>query len=550
MKNDIVMPQMGESITNGTITKWHKQVGDTIEIDEILLEISTDKVESEIPSPYSGKIVEILFEEGETIDVGVKIAAVDDDMNAEVSASGSSEAAAPAPAAAEPAQAAPAATGSSDTLEDVVMPQMGESITNGTITKWHKSVGDMIEIDEILLEISTDKVESEIPSPFEGRIEEILFEEGETIDVGVKIASVETDPSKPQGSAGSSAPVASAPAANQAQESAPAASSSQPSPTTKGGRRFYTPLVRNLAKKHGVDLNELAHIEGSGAGGRVNKADFMNFLENRGSAPKAAPAPAATKSAPAAPKAAPAPQASSVPSSTSGRVEVIPMDNMRKAIAKNMIASKMTSPHVNSMDEVDMTKLFKFREGFKHQFKKEEGFSLTYTHFILYALVQALKEFPMVNSSIVGDEIHMKKDINLGCAVAVPGNGLVVPVIKGADNLNIRGIARKLDELVQKARAKKLTLDDMSGGTYTFTNNGSFGILMATPVILQPQLGIFCVGTMKKRPIVTEDDAIAIRQMMYATHTYDHRLIDGEVGSKFLRHVINTLQTTDWEGLF
>ncbi len=542
MKNDIVMPQMGESITNGTITKWHKQVGDTIEIDEILLEISTDKVESEIPSPFSGKIVEILFEEGETIDVGVKIAAIDDDANAAVS-SAPAAAAAPAPAA-TPAPA-PAATASSDTLEDVVMPQMGESITNGTITKWHKQPGDMIEIDEILLEISTDKVESEIPSPYAGRVEQILFEEGETIDVGIKIAAIETDTSKAFGAAATttaavaSAPAAAAPAA--AVAAAPAAASAP------AGRRFYTPLVRTLAAKHGVDLNELAHLSGSGAGGRVNKADFMNFLNNRGAAPASttsAPAPAAAP----APKAAPAP--ASVPSTTSGRVEVIQMDNMRKAIAKNMIASKMTSPHVNSMDEVDMTNLFKFRETFKNQFKKEEGFSLTYTHFILYALVQALKEFPMVNSSIVGDEIHMKKDINLGCAVAVPGNGLVVPVIKGADNLNIRGIARKLDELVQKARAKKLTMDDMSGGTYTFTNNGSFGILMATPVILQPQLGIFCVGTMKKRPIVTEDDAIAIRQMMYATHTYDHRLIDGEIGSKFLRHVINTLQTTDWSQLF
>lgn len=215
-----------------------------------------------------------------------------------------------------------------------------------------------------------------------------------------------------------------------------------------------------------------------------------------------------------------------------------------------MQASKLTSPHVNSIDEIDMTKLVKFREGFKKQFEKEEGFSLTYTHFILYALVQALKEFPIVNASIDGDNIIMKKDINLGCAVAVPGNGLVVPVIKGADNLNIRGIARALDVLVKKAKTKKLTMDDLTGGTYTFTNNGSFGILIATPVILQPQLGIFCVGTIAKRPIVTADDAIAIRQMMYATHTYDHRVIDGEVGSKFLRHVVNTLQTMDPAALF
>lgn len=541
MRHDIVMPQMGESITNGTITKWHKQPGDMVEIDEILLEISTDKVESEIPSPIAGKVVEVLFEEGETIDVGILIAVIDDDASASVGSSAST-ASAPAATPAAPASAPSAPAAGSDRM-DIVMPQMGESITNGTITKWHKQPGDMVEIDEILLDISTDKVESEIPSPIAGRLEEVLFSEGETVDVGIKIASIETNLDIPFGEAAAPAPAAStSTAAPAATPAAPAAAAPAPQ-----GRRFYTPLVKNLAKKHGVDLNELASLTGSGAGGRVNKADFMNYLNNRGSAPAAAPvasAPAARPAAPAAPK------ASGIDYSNNPRVEVVPMDNMRKAIAKNMIASKMTSPHVNSIDETDMTNIFKFREGFKNEFKKQEGFSLTYTHFILYALVQALKEFPMVNASIDGDNIIMKKDINLGCAVAVPGNGLVVPVIKNADNLNIRGIARKLDELVQKARAKKLTMDDMSGGTYTFTNNGSFGILAATPVILQPQLGIFCVGTMKKRPIVTEDDAIAIRQMMYATHTYDHRLIDGEVGSKFLRHVINTLQTTDWSQLF
>jgi pyruvate dehydrogenase E2 component (dihydrolipoamide acetyltransferase) len=543
MRHDIVMPQMGESITNGTITKWHKQPGDMVEIDEILLEISTDKVESEIPSPIAGKVVEILFEEGETIDVGILIAVIDDDANASVSASAP---AAAAPVADTPSQApAAAAPAAGSDRHDIVMPQMGESITNGTITKWHKQPGDMVEIDEILLDISTDKVESEIPSPMAGRLEEVLYAEGDTVDVGLKIASIETNTDIPfgGGASTSAAPAASAPAAAPV-ESAPAAT---PAPAAPQGRRFYTPLVKKLAAKHGVALAELSNISGTGAGGRVNKADFMNYLNNRGSAPAARTA--AATPAPASP-AVSAPTYSG-PKFTSGdRVEIIPMDNMRKAIAKNMIASKMTSPHVNSIDEVDMTNLVKFREGFKHQFKKEEGYSLTYTHFILYALVQALKEFPIVNASIDGDNIVMKKDINLGCAVAVPGNGLVVPVIKGADNLNIRGIARALNDLVIKARNKKLTMDDMSGGTYTFTNNGSFGVLAATPVILQPQLGIFCVGTIKKRPVVTDDLAIAIRDMMYATHTYDHRLIDGEVGSKFLRHVINTLQTTDFSQLF
>jgi len=524
MRYEIVMPQMGESITTGTITKWHKAVGDKIAVDEVLLEISTDKVESEIPSPYEGTIVELLYKEGDTVDVQKLIAIVDDAPGATTSAP--KVAAAPAPAKAAPA---PVAAASSGETYEVVMPQMGESITTGTITKWNKKVGDKIEIDETLLEISTDKVESEIPSPYAGTILELRYKEGDTVDVQKVIAII--------GEKGAtvSAPVASAPA-----KAAPAATSTA---TTKEDR-FYTPLVRAMAKEAGVSLSELAQVKGTGAAGRVNKEDFENFMKTRGTGSAAVTSRTTATPAPAAPKA-------SAPVFAPGeRVSIVPMDNMRKTIARNMQASKLTSPHVNSIDEVDMTNLVKFREKYKDTFQKNEGFSLTYTHFILYALVQALKEFPIVNSSIDGDNIVMKKDINLGCAVAVPGNGLVVPVIKGADNLNITGIARALDVLVKKAKSKKLTMDDLTGGTYTFTNNGSFGILAATPVILQPQVGIFCVGTIQKRPIVTADDAIAIRQMMYATHTYDHRIIDGEVGSKFLRHVINTLQTLNPESLF
>lgn len=442
---------------------------------------------------------------------------------------------------------------------EIVMPQMGESITTGTITKWHKAVGDSIALDEILLEISTDKVESEIPSPVSGRIEELLYKEGDTVDVQKLIAVIEDDPASagaPKAAAKSAAPAAAkteaAPAAQATKAaSAPAAAeeADDSHETQSEDGRFYTPLVKAMAKDAGVPLSELANIKGSGAAGRVNKADFEAYVAGgRKNAGKSSQASAPAKSGSAPTMSAPAPLVAAY--GKGDRVEIVPMDNMRKAIAKNMQASKLISPHVNSIDEVDMTNLVKFREGYKKQFEKEEGFALTYTHFILYALVQALKEFPVVNSSIDGDNIVYKKDINLGCAVAVPGNGLVVPVIRGADNLNIRGIARALDVLVKKAKTKKLTMDDLTGGTYTFTNNGSFGILAATPVILQPQVGIFCVGTIAKRPIVTKDDAIAIRQMMYATHTYDHRVIDGEVGSKFLRHVINTLQTMDPAGLF
>lgn len=436
---------------------------------------------------------------------------------------------------------------------DIVMPQMGESITNGTITKWHKAVGEKIDIDEILLEISTDKVESEIPSPMDGRIAAILFEEGETVDVGVKIAEVEDDDSVAL-DAGGSAPAKAAPAAAPAATSepaAPAAAAPKTEPASSlpasNDSRFYTPLVKAMAKEHGVALSELASVQGSGAGGRVNKADFEAFLANRGSAPSA-PAPAA------APKTEPA---SALPSGgvaqvlgSGERVEVIAMDNMRKAIAKNMVESKLTSPHVNSISEVDLTHLVKFREGFKNEFQKQEGFKLTYTPFVMYAIIQALKEFPLVNASIDGSNIVVKKDINLGCAVAVPGNGLVVPVIKNADTLNMTGLCRAVDTLANKARAKKLTMDELTGGTFTFTNVGSFGTIMATPVILQPQVGIYASGVIQKRVVVMPDDAIAVRSMMYGTHTYDHRLVDGELGGKFLEAIHRNLRNMDPASLF
>ena len=541
MRHEIVMPQMGESITTGTITKWHKAVGDKVELDETLLEISTDKVESEIPSPISGVITEILFKEGDTVDVQKLIAVIEDD---EAAATPVPAAKTSAPAPTKTATASSAAPASSGERFEIVMPQMGESITTGTITKWHKAVGEKIEVDETLLEISTDKVESEIPSPYAGTVLELLYKEGDTVDVQKLIAVI--------GEAGAQAPAPKTETQATVKTAAPKAASS---PVTSSSAhtedtRFYTPLVKAMAKDAGVSLAELANLKGTGAGGRVNKADFEAYVASGRKSATTAPAQVKSTSTPAAATAPSAP-ASFVPAYAKGeRVEIVPMTNIRKTIAKNMQASKLTSPHVNSIDEVDMTNLVKFREGFKKQFEKEEGFSLTYTHFILYAIVQALKAFPVVNSSVDGDNVVYKKDINLGCAVAVPGQGLVVPVIKGADNLNLRGLARALDVLVNKAKAKKLTMEDMTGGTYTFTNNGSFGILIATPVILQPQVGIFCVGTIGKRPIVTKDDAIAIRQMMYATHTYDHRVIDGDVGSKFLRHVVNTLQTMDPAGLF
>ncbi len=424
---------------------------------------------------------------------------------------------------------------------EVVMPQMGESITTGTITKWHKQAGEVIELDAILLEISTDKVESEIPSPIGGKIVQLLYPEGATVDVGKPIAIIEDDMNAAVDAA--PAPKAAAAAAAPAQASAPAAQASAPAAAPvvedEAGFRFYTPLVKAMAKEAGVPLSELKNIKGSGAAGRVNKSDLEAYIA--GGRKAGAKAPATTPASTAAPS-------GKAETRGSDRVEIVAMDNMRKAIAKNMVLSKQTSPHVNSIDEIDMTNLVKQREKIKNEYKKREGINLTYSHFVLYAIVQSLKEHPLINASIEGDNIVIKKDIHLGCAVATP-TGLVVPVIKNAGDLNLTGLARQLDVLAQKAKTKKLTMDDLSGGTYTFTNNGSFGTLIATPVILQPQVGIFCTGVIKKRVMVMEDDSMAIRSMMYGTHTYDHRLIDGELGSKFLASVKHHLENMTIEDL-
>jgi pyruvate dehydrogenase E2 component (dihydrolipoamide acetyltransferase) len=408
----------------------------------------------------------------------------------------------------------------------VVMPQMGESITTGTITKWNKTVGDTVEIDDILLEISTDKVESEIPSPYKGRLETILFPEGSTVDVGVTIAEIQTDLSAPKS------------AVEKKEEAKPVVTEKVvQKPVVEevpaGERRFYTPLVKSMAKETGVSLSELSKISGTGAGGRVSRKDFEDFVSGKKSTP------AQTQ-----------PTKVSVPStSPSSRVEITPMSNIRKTIARNMVLSKATSAHVNSIAEVDVTHLVKFRESVKEDFKRDEGFNLTYSHFIMYALVKALREFPIVNASIEGDNIVVKKYINLGFAAATD-DGLVVPVVKNADSLNMLGLARAVNDLAEKARAKKLTLDDLSGGTFTFTNNGSFGVLIATPIILQPQVAIYCAGVIKKQLVVMKDDNIAVRSIMYGTHAYDHRIIDGAVGGAFLAAVHRNLEEMDPASLF
>lgn len=440
---------------------------------------------------------------------------------------------------------------------DMLMPQMGESITEATVSKWLKKVGDSVEKDEIILEISTDKVDSEIPAPEAGVITEILFEEGETVPVKEKIAVIDTE-----ASAGSSAPKTEEKKTETPKEEKVEAKEEVSSLENEvshesedySGNRFYSPLVKGLAEKHGVSLSELDSIEGSGQGGRFTKQDFMAYLDSKSSgksmgAVSNAPAPKA--STPQVTDSAPVnyskPTPSDVPSNNlMAGEERIPMDNMRKAIANHMVKSKQTSPHVYSVQEVDVTKIAAWRAKHKDEFKKKEGFNLSFTPFFLEAAVKGLVEFPGINASVDGHTLVLKKHVNLGCAVALGNKGLIVPVIKNAEERNLVGIARALTDLANRARDKKLMPDDVAGGTFTVTNPGVFGTLIGTPIINQPQVAILCLGAIEKRPVVV-DDMIAIRQRCYLTLSYDHRVVDGSLGGQYLKFITDYLQNWDLE---
>lgn len=430
---------------------------------------------------------------------------------------------------------------------EMLMPQMGESIAEATISKWRKKPGDSVQKDEVILEISTDKVDSEIPAPAAGVLAELLFNEGDVVPVKTKIAVIDT-----AASAGAApAKPAAAPSNGNGAHHAPAqaAAATVPSPKAAAkeelhdeGDRYYSPLVKGLAEKHGVALSELATLAGSGQGGRVTKEDFLKYVEAREAKPAAAPqAPASTPSARPAPKSEP----------TSGDwasdgTKVVVMDAMRQAIADHMVRSKHTSPHVYSIQEIDVTNIANWRAKNKSAFEKSEGFGLSFTPFFLEATVKALEAFPYVNASVDGKKIILKKHINLGCAVALGNTGLIVPVIKKAEEKNLVGIARSLNDLAQRARNKKLVPDDVAGGTFTVTNPGVFGTIIGTPIINQPQVAILCLGAIKKRPVVI-DDMIAIRQICYLTLSYDHRIVDGSLGGQFLAFIRDYLENWDME---
>ena len=440
-------------------------------------------------------------------------------------------------------------------IVDLVMPKMGESIMEATVLKWHKRPGEHVKMDETLLDIATDKVDSEVPSTAAGLITELLYKENDVVPVGAVIARIDVGGAS---SAGANASVAPAPqAAPQPAAAQPVVQLYQSAPAAvveNNGARFYSPLVLNIAGKEGIGMAELENIPGTGNEGRVTKKDILTYVSNRGAgAPQAAPQQSAPVQempvAPvvAAPIAAPAPQPV-VSAPVTGNVEIIEMDRMRKLIADHMVRSKATSPHVTSFTEADVTDIVKWRDKVKGKFEQMYGEKITYTPIFFEAIVNCIRKFPMINCSLDGNNIIIKKDINIGMATALPSGNLIVPVIKNAGTKNLLGITKDVNALANAARNNKLKADDTQGGTFTVTNVGTFGSLMGTPIINQPQVAILALGAIKKRPMVmeTEDgDVIAIRHMMYLSLSYDHRIVDGSLGASFLTAVAKELEAFD-----
>jgi pyruvate dehydrogenase E2 component (dihydrolipoamide acetyltransferase) len=535
MPTDVVMPQMGESITEGTITKWLKKTGDAVQRDEPLFEISTDKVDAEIPSPAAGTLKEIKIPEGTTVQINTIVCTIDEagpssasttpvssPAKAETGAIPAADSATPA-AVDTPAATQGNAPTSGGTGTEVLMPQMGESITEGTITKWLKKVGDSVQRDEPIFEISTDKVDAEIPSPVAGVLSEIKVAEGATVTINTVVAVI-------GGAAGKSAAPgpAAAPKATPTPVAAPPAAVPAPAAAaTEGERVRSSPLVRKIAKENNVDLSQ---VPGSGASGRITKTDIVSHLEQGPKSTAAVPppsAPSASAPAAAAKPAAPQPQPG----------ELVPMSKMRAIIAKRMVESKQTSPHVHTVFKVDMTRIVKLREKEKSKYEQRNGVKLTYMPFITRAAIVALRKHPVVNGSIEGEAIRYNKNINIGIAVALEW-GLIVPVIKQAEEKNFLGIARAIVDVADRARGKKLAPDEISGGTFTLTNSGIFGEQFGTPIINQPQSAILGIGGLNKEAEVLTDkdgnDSIAIRSIQRFTLGFDHRIVDGADAGKFM----------------
>jgi len=447
-------------------------------------------------------------------------------------------------------------------IVDLVMPKLGESITEATILRWHKKPGDFVKQDEAIMDIATDKVDSEVPSTSEGVLEEALYKDDDVVPVGAVIARIRTNQ---EASAPAPEPEIIAPMPQFHPQTEPVAEVQdipyQPGPAhtiKSNGVRFYSPLVMNIAASEGISMSELEKIPGTGNEGRVTKKDILDYVSGERPQPSSRTGIAeqtvtVTKEVsqpmviPAIPTILPQKENRS-PVTYSGNVEIVEMDRMRKLIADHMTKSKATSAHVTSFSEADVTNMVLWREKIKKEFEKREGDKITFTPLFIEAIVKCIKKYPMLNASVDGDKIIIRKDINIGMATALPSGNLIVPIIKGADQLNLVGLTKQVNNLANNARTNKLRPDDTQGGTFTFTNVGTFGSLMGTPIINQPQVAILATGAIKKRPVVIETeqgDSIAIRHMMYVSMSYDHRIIDGSLGATFVTAVVKELENFD-----
>jgi len=428
---------------------------------------------------------------------------------------------------------------------ELIMPKMGESVSEATIITWSKNIGDMVELDETIVEIATDKVDSEVPSTHEGKLVEMLYEADDVVQVGEPFAILETEGSDDTPDVNDATP---APTVTKVVEEAVTKAVEATTTTiTNTGERFYSPLVRSMASEEGIEMTELESIPGSGKEGRVTKSDMVSYLKTRGSAPATAPVKTETKKTTPAPKTAvPAHTPVNVPNT--GGTEIVEMDRMRKLISAHMTMSKQTSAHITSFVEADMTNIVNWRNSVKADFKKREGQNITFTPIIIEAMAKAVKDFPMINVSVDGTNIHIHKNVNIGMAAALPDGNLIVPVIKETQNKNLIGITKSVNDLATRARGGELKPDDIQGGTITMTNVGTFGNLMGTPIINQPQVAIMACGVIKKKPVVletTEGDVIAIRHMMFLSLSYDHRVVDGALGGQFVSKVKDYLEQFD-----
>ncbi|ATG51936.1 2-oxoglutarate dehydrogenase, E2 component, dihydrolipoamide succinyltransferase [Brachybacterium vulturis] len=599
MSETVKMPALGESVTEGTVTRWLKAVGDTVEMDEPLLEVSTDKVDTEIPSPIAGTVEKILVEEDEDAEVGADLVVIGDGSGSESSGSDDSDAEASTEEEEAPAEGedlasddtvapstddeeAPSAesekpaddaddadsgaSGGAASGEDITMPALGESVTEGTVTRWLKEVGDTVEVDEPLLEVSTDKVDTEIPSPVAGTLLEIKVAEDEDAEVGSVLAVIgsgdaapakaeekpkaeekkpeekpKAEEKKPEEKPKAEEKKAEEkPKAEEKKAEAPAAPAPQAADAVSGAESsgYVTPLVRKMASEAGVDLSS---VKGSGLGGRIRKQDVQEAIEAQKSA---AEAPAAAAPAAAAPAAAKVEV-----SSKRGTEEKMP--RIRKVIGQRMTESLHEMAQLTTAVEVDLTRIAKLRARAKEDFAAREGAKLTYLPFLMMAAIEGLKTYPQLNSSIDGDKIVYHGSENIGMA-ADTERGLVVPVIKNAGDLNLAGLARQIGDLGGRAKGNKLVPDDLSGATFTVTNTGSGGALWDTPIVPAPQVGILGTGTITKRPAVVQnaegDDSIAIRSMMYLFLSYDHRMVDGGDAARFLTYMKKRLEEGAFEG--